>query len=336
VRAVLSAGEQAILFLNRRGAASFAQCRDCGYVPHCSSCAVSLTYHRQQDRLVCHQCNRGRRMPAVCPQCRSRRLRLVGIGVERVEEEAIKTFPGARLLRWDRDVTRGRGAHERILARFLAREADILIGTQMVAKGLDLPAVTLVGVVSADVSLHLPDFRAGERTFQLLTQVAGRAGRAQTGARPGAGSGNGERPSGDGGSPPELGRVVIQTYTPQHYAIVAAAQHDYESFFAQEIELRRQLGYPPFGRLARLVYSHTNSAYAYQEATRLVRVLSQQRDTRGLPDLEVMGPSPAYIARLRGRYRWQVLVRGRNPAELLAEVSLPQNWVLDIDPVTVA
>ncbi len=161
VRAVLSAGEQAILFLNRRGAASFAQCRDCGYVPHCSSCAVSLTYHRQQDRLVCHQCNRGRRMPAVCPQCRSRRLRLVGIGVERVEEEAIKTFPGARLLRWDRDVTRGRGAHERILARFLAREADILIGTQMVAKGLDMPAVTLVGVVSADVSLHLPDFRAG-------------------------------------------------------------------------------------------------------------------------------------------------------------------------------
>ena len=320
VRSVLSAGEQAILFLNRRGAASFAQCRDCGYVPHCSSCAVALTYHRQQDRLLCHQCNRGRRMPATCPQCRSRRLRLVGIGVERVEEEAAQAFPGARLLRWDRDVTRGRGAHERILARFLAREADILIGTQMVAKGLDLPAVTLVGVVSADVSLHLPDFRAGERTFQLLTQVAGRAGRA--------GRGNGSRP--------ELGRVVIQTYTPQHYAIEAAAQHDYESFFAQEIELRRRLGYPPFRRLARLVYSHTNSAYAYQEATRLVRVLCQERDTRGLPDLEVLGPSPAYVARLRGRYRWQVLVRGRNPVELLANVALPQNWVLDIDPMTVA
>jgi primosomal protein N' (replication factor Y) len=320
VRSVLSAGEQAILFLNRRGAASFAQCRDCGYVPHCSSCAVALTYHRQQDRLLCHQCNRGRRMPATCPQCRSRRLRLVGIGVERVEEEAAQAFPGARLLRWDRDVTRGRGAHERILARFLAREADILIGTQMVAKGLDLPAVTLVGVVSADVSLHLPDFRAGERTFQLLTQVAGRAGRA--------GRGNGSRP--------ELGRVVIQTYTPQHYAIEAAAQHDYESFFAQEIELRRRLGYPPFRRLARLVYSHTSSAYAYQEAARLVRVLSHERDTRGLPDLEVMGPSPAYVARLRGRYRWQVLVRGRHPAELLAGVSLPQNWLLDIDPMSVA
>ena len=344
VRSVLSAGEQAILFLNRRGAASFAQCRDCGYVPHCSSCAVALTYHRQQDRLLCHQCNRGRRMPATCPQCRSRRLRLVGIGVERVEEEAAQAFPGARLLRWDRDVTRGRGAHERILARFLAREADILIGTQMVAKGLDLPAVTLVGVVSADVSLHLPDFRAGERTFQLLTQVAGRAGRAQTGlggpppggTRPADGAGNGDRPSGGQGGLPELGRVVIQTYTPQHYAIGAAAQHDYESFFAQEIELRRRLGYPPFSRLARLVYSHTNSAYAYQEAARLVRVLCQERDARGLPDLEVMGPSPAYIARLRGRYRWQVLVRGRNPAELLADVALPQNWVLDIDPMTVA
>jgi primosomal protein N' (replication factor Y) len=344
VRSVLSAGEQAILFLNRRGAASFAQCRDCGYVPHCSSCAVALTYHRQQDRLLCHQCNRGRRMPATCPQCRSRRLRLVGIGVERVEEEAAQAFPGARLLRWDRDVTRGRGAHERILARFLAREADILIGTQMVAKGLDLPAVTLVGVVSADVSLHLPDFRAGERTFQLLTQVAGRAGRAQTGpggpppggTRPADGAGNGDRPSGEQGGLPELGRVVIQTYTPQHYAIGAAAQHDYESFFAQEIELRRRLGYPPFSRLARLVYSHTNSAYAYQEAARLVRVLCQERDARGLPDLEVMGPSPAYIARLRGRYRWQVLVRGRHPAELLAGVALPQNWVLDIDPMTVA
>jgi primosomal protein N' (replication factor Y) len=269
-------------------------------------------------------------MPAACPQCRGRRLRLVGIGVERVEEEAAVTFPGARLLRWDRDVTRGRGAHERILARFLSREADILIGTQMVAKGLDLPAVTLVGVVSADVSLHLPDFRAGERAFQLLTQVAGRAGRA------------GRAQTGPDGSPsgmeaqPELGRVVIQTYTPQHYAIAAAAQHDYESFFAQEVELRRGLGYPPFGRLARLVYSHTSSGYAYQEAARMVRLLCQERDTRGLPDLEVMGPSPAYVARLRGRYRWQVLVRGRHPAELLDGVPLPQNWVLDIDPMTTA
>jgi primosomal protein N' (replication factor Y) len=320
VHSVLAAGEQAILFLNRRGAASFAQCRDCGYVPHCSSCAVALSYHREQDRLVCHQCNRGKPMPAVCPQCRSRRLRLVGIGVERVAEEAAQAFPKARLLRWDRDVTRGRGSHERILARFLAREADILIGTQMVAKGLDMPAVTLVGVVSADVSLHLPDYRAAERTFQLLTQVAGRAGRA--------GSGDGAQP--------ELGRVIIQTYTPQHYAIAAAAQHDYESFFAQEIELRRRLGYPPFSRLARLVYSHTNNTYAYQEATRLVRALTHERDTRGLPDLEIMGPSPAYVARLRGRYRWQVIVRGRHPAELLADVTLPQNWVLDIDPVSVA
>ncbi len=325
VRSVLSAGEQAILFLNRRGAASFAQCRDCGYVPHCSSCAVSLTYHRQQDRLVCHQCNRGRSMPAACPQCGGKRLRLVGIGVERVEEEAARAFPDARLLRWDRDVTRGRGAHEQILTRFLAREADILIGTQMVAKGLDLPAVTLVGVVSADVSLHLPDFRAGERTFQLLTQVAGRAGRAQT-----------VSPPSDGDAQPELGRVVIQTYTPDHYAIAAAAEHDYESFFAQETELRRRLGYPPFGRLARLVYSHTNSTYAHEEAARLAHHLRRESDVLGLPDLEVKGPSPAYVARLRGRYRWQVLVRGRRPADLLADVALPQNWVLDIDPMTTA
>jgi primosomal protein N' (replication factor Y) len=183
-----------------------------------------------------------------------------------------------------------------------------------------MPAVTLVGVVSADVSLHLPDYRAAERTFQLLTQVAGRAGRA--------GSADGAKP--------DLGRVIIQTYTPEHYAIVAAAQHDYESFFAQEIELRRSLGYPPFRRLARLIYSHTNNAYAYQKVAALARELREACDSRGLPDIEVMGPSPTYIARLRGRYRWQILLRGRDPAGLLEELVLPENWTVDIDPVSVA
>ena len=177
----LDAREQAMLFLNRRGSAWFVQCRDCGYVPECRSCAVALTYHSVENALLCHYCRRRQPLPSVCPDCGGKRIRQVGLGTERVEEETRRLFPGARTLRWDRDVTRGRGSHEAILARFLAHEADILIGTQMIAKGLDIPLVTLVGVVSADVALHLPDFRAGERTFQLLEQVAGRAGRGPRG-----------------------------------------------------------------------------------------------------------------------------------------------------------
>ena len=203
----LAADNQIILFLNRRGLAGHVQCRDCGFVPECSSCAVALTYHKQYDRLVCHQCNRRSPLPLRCKQCESPRVKLLGVGIEKVEQEAARAFPHARLLRWDRDATRTRGAHDRILNAFLSREADILLGTQMVAKGLDMPGVTLVGVVNADTALHLPDFRSGERTFQLLTQVAGRAGR-------------GERP----------GRVIIQTYTPDHYAVDAASRYDYDGF----------------------------------------------------------------------------------------------------------
>ncbi|MHC4480754.1 MAG: replication restart helicase PriA, partial [Planctomycetota bacterium] len=213
IRGALSAKEQVILFLNRRGTASFLQCRDCGDVPTCTSCAVSLTLHQPQNQLVCHYCRRARPAPRACSQCGSPRIRQLGLGTERVEEEARRAFPDARTLRWDRDVTRGRDAHERILARFLAHEADILIGTQMVAKGLDMPLVTLVGVISADTALHFPDFRSGERTFQLLEQVAGRAGRG-----------------------PRGGRVIIQTYSPEHYAVAAAAQHDYHALYSQEVE----------------------------------------------------------------------------------------------------
>ncbi|MFQ6019981.1 MAG: primosomal protein N', partial [Dehalococcoidia bacterium] len=211
----LAAGDQVILFLNRRGSAAFVQCRDCGHVPACSGCAVSLTYHGPEGRLVCHHCRRQKRLPSACPQCGSSRIRMLGIGTERVEEEVRAAFPDARTLRWDRDVVRSRGAHERILARFLAHEADVLIGTQMVAKGLDMPLVTLVGVISADVALHLPDFRSGERTFQLLAQVAGRAGRGPSSGRDG-------RP---------CGRAIIQTYSPDHYVLEAAARHDYAALY---------------------------------------------------------------------------------------------------------
>ncbi|HYM16708.1 MAG TPA: primosomal protein N' [Dehalococcoidia bacterium] len=310
VSRALAADEQVILFLNRRGLAGHVQCRDCGFVPECTSCAVALSFHRQYDRLVCHQCNRQWRLPTTCRQCGSPRIKLLGVGVEGVEAEAARAFPHARLLRWDRDATRGRHAHEQILATFLAHDADILIGTQMLAKGLDLPAVTLVGVVNADVSLHLPDFRTGERTFQILTQVAGRAGR-------------GERP----------GRVIIQTYTPDHCAIEAAARYDYEGFAAAELESRRRAGYPPYGRLVRLTLAHPNPRTAREEALRLQRVLSQRRAELG-NDADVLGPSPSYVPRVRGRWRWQLLLRGRDPAALVRGFVLPQNWAVDVDPVS--
>ncbi|MFQ5878607.1 MAG: primosomal protein N' [Dehalococcoidia bacterium] len=307
----LRAGEQAILFINRRGSASFVQCRDCGYVPRCSGCAVSLTYHAAEAVLICHQCYQRRRLPLHCPQCQSQRVRHLGLGTQKVEEEVVRLFPGARPLRWDRDATRGRGGHERVLERFLCHEADVLVGTQMVAKGLDIPAVTLVGVVAADIGLHLPDYRSAERTFQLLSQVAGRAGRG-----------------------PQGGRVVVQTYSPSHYAIQAAAHYDYDAFYDKEAVLRRITSYPPYGRLARLLFAHTGEAYAQREALRLTALLRQEVAQRGLPNLQVLGPTPAFVARVRGRYRWQILLRGEDPAELLAAVPLPQGWEVDIDPVS--
>ncbi len=318
--------EQAILFLNRRGSAGFLQCRDCGFVPQCSACAIALGYHKHLDgngveveRLLCHQCNRSRRLFERCPMCGSNRLRPMGLGVERVEEAVHESFPEARTLRWDRDVTHGRHAHEQILSAFLEGKADVLIGTQMVAKGLDLPAVTLVGVISADIGLHIPDFRAGERTFQLLTQVAGRAGRTV---------------SAEGGPP--RGNVVIQTYTPDHNAILAAAEHDYAGFFAGEIALRREEAYPPFVRLARLVYSHSNPEYGERQAERMARELRADVAKRGLPSVEVLGPAPPYVPKWHGRFRWQITVRSPDPAELLGDVTWPENWAVDIDPASLA
>jgi primosomal protein N' (replication factor Y) len=235
----------------------------------------------------------------------------MGIGTERVEEDAKKEFPGARTLRWDRDVTKGRDAHEAILSRFLSHEADILIGTQMIAKGLDIPLVTLVGVVSADVALRLPDFRSGERTFQLLEQVAGRAGRG-----------------------PKGGRVVIQTYSPDHPAIEAAAAHDYHAMYDSEVALRRRLGYPPFGRLVRMTYSHTGAGYSQEQAALMVHRLRKKQAELGVANLDVLGPSPAFVARIRGRWRWNVLLRGNDPVSLLEGESLPRGWVVDVDPVS--
>ena len=306
----LAAREQVILFLNRRGTATFVQCRDCGFVLRCRRCDVSLTYHAAGDDLVCHHCNHKTKIPHVCPNCLSRRIKFLGIGTQKVEEEVAKAFPEAQLLRWDRDVTRGKHSHEQIMDRFLAHEADILIGTQMIAKGLDMPLVRLVGVINADIGLYLPDFRSSERTFQILSQVAGRAGRGKIG-----------------------GRVIIQSYTPQHYAVVAAANHDYSTFYEQEMAFRRQQGDPPFSRLARLIYTHTNVVLCQKEAERIYHLLEQEVDSQGLPNVTLFGPSPTFTQRVRGRFRWQIIVRSPNPLPLLSQLVLPRGWSVDIDPV---
>ena len=298
--------EQALLFLNRRGFAGFLLCSQ-GHSPSCASCDVSLALHDPPGRLVCHQCNRSRPLPGRCPECGSP-LRPTRAGTQAVEREVRRLFPTARVVRWDRDSARRREDHEAILGQLVRHEADVLVGTQMVAKGLDLPLVTLVGVVLADHGLRAGDFRARERTFQLLEQVAGRAGRAE-----------------------RDGRVIIQTLVPDDRAIEAVAAHDVDGFFEDELPWRAEFGYPPFQRLVRLVFGHTSGDYAVEEAHRMQQEL--RRIASGLPGVDVLGPSPPQVARRRGRYRWALLVRAPDPTELLRAVDFPPGWVVDIDPV---
>ncbi len=310
INEAVAAGEQIILFLNRRGGATFIQCRSCGFVLRCRRCEVPLSQHIADDVLTCHQCGYKIPVPELCPGCSRRQLKFLGAGTQKLEQEVRFNFPRARQLRWDSDITTGRTSHEVILKKFRNREADILIGTQMIAKGLDIPSVTLVGVVNADTSLNLPDFRAGERTFQLLSQVSGRAGRGTSG-----------------------GRVIIQTFSPRHYAIQAAARHDYASFYEQEIAYRRQLRNPPFTRLARLAYVHTNDAVSQREAEKMKKQLVEEIAARGIGGIEVIGPAPAFIHRLRGRFRWQLILRGFELSALLSPMVFPQGWTVDIDPM---
>ena len=306
----LKAGRQAILFLNRRGTATHMQCRHCGASLSCRSCDVALTYHRPIQRLICHYCGRRRRMPDNCPECLSYRLSLYGIGTQSVAAEVEREFPQARVLRWDRDATRHAREYERLLSEFRSGQADVIVGTQMIAKGLHLPGVTLVGVVLADVGLGIPDYRSGERTFQLLCQVAGRSGREH-----------------------ESGRVVFQTYQPENYAIRAAAAQDYELFYIAEMRYRREQRNPPYSRLIRLLYSHTNVAIAESRARELADVLRLAKSEADLSGVEILGPTPPYPSRLRGRYRWHIVLRGQNPRALLDLVEVPREWSVDVDPV---
>ncbi len=313
LHATLDAGEQAILFLNRRGTHTFVMCRDCGAVQECRRCEVPLIYHENANELVCHHCNRRFPIPTVCPECDSKRIKYFGSGTQRVEELIQQIAPRARLLRWDADTTGRKGSHAALLRRFANHEADVLVGTQMIAKGLDLPLVTLVGVIAADVGLFLPDFRSSERTFQLLTQVAGRAGRSARG-----------------------GRVVIQSYRPEHYVIQAAAQHDYAAFYQREIAFRHEHGYPPVRRLARLIYWDKKSDKAQSVAEEMAATLRYRLQTMGLEGkiANVLGPAPSFFARHRGYYRWQILLNAPDPALVLRGLAIPFGWRIDVDPVS--
>ena len=303
---VLQRGEQAILFLNRRGQATYVFCRDCGHVLQCPRCNIAYTFHTAPERLLCHHCNAQRAAPAACPECKSARIRHFGLGTEAVESALQVAFPGVRAVRWDADSTRQRGAHAAILQQFATHAADVLIGTQMIAKGLDLPLVTLVGVVSADTGLAMPDYRASERVFSVLLQVAGRAGRGQ-----------------------RAGQVVLQTYQPEHFAIQAAAAHDYAAFYKQELALRRNHGYPPFGRVARLVGQHVRADELQAAAQALGAALQAQRAA----DVDIIGPVPCFYQRVNGLHRWQIVLRGALPAALL-DVALPAGWRVEVDPVS--
>ncbi len=308
----LARKEQVIFFLNRRGTSTFVFCRDCGWTATCPRCDIPLTLHAKSDVLICHRCNYRKKSKQICPECGSHRVRAFGLGTEGLQSRVAEQWANARILRWDRDMARSHAAHEAIMGRFVMGRADILVGTQMVARGLDIPQVTVVGVISADTALKLPDFRAAERGYQLLSQVAGRSGRGLLG-----------------------GQVIFQTYHPDHYAVRYAAVHDYEGFARYEMAFRRSAGYPPATRLARFVYSDVNADKAQQAAERLAGLLRIMLREEGLPDSDLIGPAPAFFARVRGRYRWQILLRHVSPADFLRNLPLPADWLVDIDPVDV-
>ncbi|WP_375102703.1 primosomal protein N' [Paenibacillus sp. RS8] len=302
----LERGEQTVLLLNRRGFSTFVMCRSCGYVAGCPECDISLTYHSRSDNLRCHYCGHAEPAPKLCPECASEHIRFFGTGTQRVEEELGKLFPGIRVIRMDVDTTTEKGSHEKLLNQFRDKKADVLLGTQMVAKGLDFPDVTLVGVITADSALNLPDFRAAEKTFQLLTQVAGRAGRHQL-----------------------PGEVVVQSYTPEHYSIVHASGHDYLSFVREELKHRRGLHYPPYCRLILVTLSHEqlplllrmaeNYAMNLQGKARQLRWYGSL-DKLTTDVLDLLGPVASPIPRLKGRYRFQCMIKWRGAIDVIGLV----------------
>lgn len=315
LKEISSRREKAVLFLNRRGFASFVLCRECGFVPECDSCSVSLTYHDDTGRLECHHCGTTKALPVTCPRCGSAYLRKFGAGTQRAEADLLALVPELHVVRMDADTTSRKGGHERALLEFESHESAVLLGTQMIAKGLDYPDVTLVGVLNADTSMHVPDFRAAERTYQLLEQVSGRAGR---GSRP--------------------GRVIIQTYWPDHPAVSAVLTGDAEVLYAAEREDRAALGFPPFGRIANIVASG-RSAEAVREAAHSAAEALRAAIPQGF---SVVGPAPAPIVRVKGNWRWHLLLKAQEGADLpgllvraLEPLAVPEGVtrIVDVDPV---
>ena len=303
--------EQVILYLNRRGLSTFVLCRDCGKSVQCLGCSVALVQHAEIDGLVCHYCGYSRVMPSVCDHCGSRNIKGLGMGTQRLEGIVKKLWPQARVLRLDSDAAKGPDSYFDIWEAFSERRADILVGTQMVARGFDLPAVTCVGVVDADLPLHFPDYRSAENTFSLVVQVAGRAGR-------------------DGRS----SRVVVQTSNPDHYSLRCAAANDYEGFYAAELPSRKAFVFPPFAELAVLTRTDRDDAKAAASAREAAEALVSGLLTEGIEGIRVMGPAPAFIHRLRGEYRWQVTLKGDGLERARHLAPRGKTWSYDVDPTT--
>ncbi len=295
IRLRLEKGEQVILFLNRRGYSTFISCRQCGYVEKCPNCDVSLTYHIHNNRLTCHYCGFTKKAPRICPSCKDKKIKYFGHGTQKVEDIINRVFPEARILRMDMDATKGKGAHDKIINAFKNKGADILVGTQMIAKGLDFPNVTLVGVIIADTSLNLPDFRAAERTFQLITQVAGRAGRGCI-----------------------RGTVLVQTYEPSHYSLLYASKHDFKGFYREEITLREEMNYPPFCNMINIIFSGDGEEQLIKKAKdfyyRLVELLKKDKKVTLIRN--IYRPVPCPISKINNKYRWHMLIKA-NDMQLL-------------------
>ena len=310
VERTLENEEQVILYLNRRGMSTFVLCRDCGKSVQCLGCSVALVQHAEIDGLVCHYCGYARQMPSVCDHCGSRNIRGMGMGTQRLETIVKKLWPRARVLRLDSDAARGPDSYFDIWETFSERRADILVGTQLVTRGLDLPAVTCVGVVDADLPLHFPDYRSAENTFSLVVQVAGRAGR-------------------DG----RASRVIVQTSNPEHYSLMCAANGDYEGFYAAELPSRKAFVFPPFAELAVLTRTDADDARAAASGREAAEELASGLLREGIEGIRVMGPAPAFIHRLRGEYRWQVTLKGDGLERARHLAPRGKGWSYDVDPV---
>lgn len=315
IQSTLNRNKQVILFLNKRGTASAVVCRECGYMEKCRACDVPMTYHKSlpirntgEPLLICHHCGYIKKIPPKCLKCNSTAIKYIGTGTQKVEEEARALFPEARIKRVDRDTVSKRGSFDSIYKDFKNKNIDILIGTQMIGKGLHFPGVDLVGIILADIGLHFPDFRSSERTFQILTQVAGRAGRSDN-----------------------PGEVIIQTYMPENMAIRFAERNDYKKFYEYEIEKRRNFKYPPFSKLIKLTFADQNSKTAFSEAKNIYSKLKEI-----IKEDDKVYMYPATIFRMNNKYRWHILIQGNNPSIYLEIPGLPENCRIDVDPVSIS